>query len=199
MTASALEHPTLVLNRNWTAVNVVPVRRALILVCRNAARIISPETYETYDLSSWEELAVRSGDWSIQLVSRSIRVPEIIVLANYDRPARLHVPFTRRNVYRRDQYRCQYCGRRPGSENLSIDHVVPRSAGGRTTWDNCVLACLRCNIQKSNRTPAQAGMRLLRKPVRPRWIPQETLPAGLTRTSWRQFISDRYWEVELTD
>ena len=199
MTASALEHPTLVLNRHWTAVNVVPVRRALVLVCRNAARIIAPDTYELHDLTSWEEQAIGTDDWTVRMVSRSIRVPEVIVLASYDRPPRLHVPFTRRNVYRRDKYTCQYCGRRPGSENLSIDHIVPRSAGGRTTWENCVLACLRCNIRKSNRTPAQAGMKLLTTPTRPRWIPQETLPAGIVKQSWRHFISERYWSVELTD
>lgn len=199
MTATALEHPTLVLNRNWTAVNVVPVRRALVLVCREAARIISPDTFETHDITSWEELAIGDGEGAVRLVSGSIRLPEVIVLVHYDRPPRLHVPFTRRNLYRRDAYTCQYCGRRPGSENLSIDHVVPRAAGGRTEWTNCVLACLRCNIRKGSRTPGEAGMNLLKAPRRPRWIPQETLPRGVVKKSWRQFVSDRYWEVELSD
>ncbi|HND56294.1 MAG TPA: HNH endonuclease [Pirellulaceae bacterium] len=199
MYASALEHPTLVLNRNWTVVNVVPVRRALILVCRNAARIIAPETYETHDLSSWAAQAIGADESSIRLVSRAIRVPEAIVLVTYERPPQQHVPFTRRNLYRRDANTCQYCGRRPGTEELSIDHVVPRSMGGRSSWTNCVLACVRCNIRKGSRTPQESAMRLLRKPFKPRWMPQITLPPGLVKRSWPQFISDRYWEVELTD
>lgn len=197
--SSALEHPTLVLNRNWTAVNVVPVRRALVLVCRRAARIIAPDTFETHDIGSWGRQAIAADDWAVRMVSGSIRLPEVIVLVHYDRPPRLHVPFTRRNLYRRDAYTCQYCGKKPGSENLSIDHVVPRAAGGRTSWTNCVLACLRCNIRKGCRTPGEAGLRLMRVARRPRWIPQETLPSGVVKTSWRQFVSDRYWEVELID
>jgi 5-methylcytosine-specific restriction endonuclease McrA len=133
------------------------------------------------------------------MVSRAIRVPEVIVLVQYDRAPRRHVPFSRRNLYRRDHYTCQYCGSRPGTENLSIDHVVPRSFGGHTTWTNCVLACIRCNIRKSNRSPEKAAMRLLRKPFKPRWIPQVALPKGIVKRSWSQFISERYWEVELED
>ncbi|MBI4879058.1 MAG: HNH endonuclease [Planctomycetes bacterium] len=199
MLATALEHPTLVLNRNWTVISVVPVRHALVLVCRDAARFISPETYETHDMSSWAAQAVGADETTIHLVSRVIRVPEVIVLTRYDRMPRREVPFTRRNLYRRDRYTCQYCGGKPGSENLSIDHVIPRSSGGPTGWSNCVLACLSCNVRKANRMPADAGLTLLRKPSRPRWVPQVTLPEGLIKKSWPQFVSDRYWEVELTD
>jgi 5-methylcytosine-specific restriction endonuclease McrA len=200
MRISALEHPTLVLNKSWSVVNVVPVRHALTLVCRNVARIIAPETFETHDFSSWARQAFRlEHELTIRMVCGSIRIPEVIVLVGYDRAPQRHVPFTRRNLYRRDQYTCQYCGQKPGSENLSIDHIVPRSLGGRTTWTNCVLACIRCNIRKSNRTPEQARMGLLRAPRKPRWIPQVALPHGIVKRSWTQFISDRYWEVELED
>ena len=199
MFATALEHPTLVLNRNWTVINVVPVRRALVLVCRNAARFIEPDTYQVHDMSSWAAQALEADEFRIHMVSRAIRVPEVIVLLKHDRPARQYVPFTRRNLYRRDRFTCQYCGEKPGSENLSIEHIVPRSMGGPTGWANCVLACLRCNVRKGNRTPEQAGMRLNRMPTRPRWIPQVNLPDGIVKKSWPQFVSDRYWEVELTD
>lgn len=199
MMAKALDHPTLVLNRYWTVVNVVSVRRAIVLVCRNAARIIEPETYETHDMSSWALQAAGSGDGLLRLVNGAIRIPEVIVLLTYDRPPQQHVPFTRRNLYRRDRYTCQYCGARPGTENLSIEHIMPKSLGGKTTWTNCVLACITCNIRKGNRVPEQAGMRLISKPVRPQWIPHITVPDGVVKTSWPQFISDRYWEVELED
>jgi len=199
MVATALEHPTLVLNRNWTVINVVPVRRALVLVCRDAARFIEPDTYQVHDMSSWAAQALEADEFRIHMVSQAIRVPEVIVLLKYDRPARPYVPFTRRNLYRRDRVTCQYCGERPGTENLSIEHIIPRSMGGPTNWTNCVLACLRCNVRKGNRTPDQAGLRLLRKPTRPRWMPHVSLPDGIVKKSWPQFVSDRYWEVELTD
>ncbi|MFH0945143.1 MAG: HNH endonuclease [Planctomycetota bacterium] len=199
MVATALEHPTLVLNRNWTVINVVPVRTALVLVCRNAARFIEPDTYQIHDMSSWAAQALEADEFRIRMVSRAIRVPEVIVLLKYDRPAQRYVPFTRRNLYRRDRNTCQYCGEKPGTENLSIEHIVPRSMGGPTNWGNCVLACLQCNVRKGSRTPEQAGMRLLRKPGHPRWVPQVTLPKGVVKKSWPQFVSDRYWEVELTD
>lgn len=199
MAPTALEHPTLVLNRHWNLVNIVPVRRALVLVCRDAARFIEPDTYEVHDMYSWAAQAVEADGSIIHMVSRAIRVPEVIVLLRYDRPLQRHVPFTRRNLYRRDQYTCQYCGARPGSENLSIDHVVPRSQDGPSSWTNCVLACIPCNVRKGNRTPGSARMRLSRRPTRPRWLPQATLPEGVVKKSWTQFVSDRYWEVELTD
>jgi len=199
MRSSALEHPTLVLNRHWTVVNVVPVRHAIVLVCRDAARVISTDTYESHDLDSWVAQAVGADESSIRMVAHAIRVPEVIVLTNYGKPPRRYVPFTRRNLYRRDQYTCQYCGKKPGSENLSIEHIVPRSQGGLTSWTNCALACVSCNVRKGNRTPELAGMRLLKQPFRPKWMPHLSLPEGVAKKSWSQFVSDRYWEVELID
>lgn len=193
MMHSALEEPTLVLNRFWTVVNVVSVRRALVLVCRDAARIIAPETFETHDLDSWLAQAIGCGESAIRMVSRAIRVPEVIVLRSSDRPAQVYAPFTRRNLYRRDQYTCQYCGRKPGIDLLSIDHLVPKSMGGTTSWTNCALACLHCNLRKGNRTPEAAGMTLLRAPMRPQWVPFESLPTGVSRKSWPQFLPSRFY------
>ena len=88
---------------------------------------------------------------------------------------------------------------RPGTEELTIDHVVPRSRGGRTNWTNCVLACVECNKRKSSRTLSEAGMRLLKHPRAPRWSSDTALLLGHRRASWDSFISDRYWNVELKD
>lgn len=163
-----LDQPTLVLNRSWLPVHVTTVRRALSLLVRGAATVVQPETYETFEFEAWiarphPRRAV------IRTVRVQIPVPEVVVLRCYDRPARRSVPFTRRNLYRRDQLRCQYCGRRPGTRSLTIDHVLPRSLGGTTSWTNCVLACAECNGRKGGRTPEQVGMKLLKPPVRPRW------------------------------
>ena len=93
--------------------------------------------------------------------------------------------------------RCQYCGARPRIDELSVDHVVPRSRGGQSTWTNCVLSCLRCNRKKGNRRLEEAGLRLLRPAVEPPWTPCISIPLGKRKTSWQQFISREYWEVEL--
>ena len=95
----------------------------------------------------------------------------MLALARYDRLPTQAVAFSRRNIFKRDRFTCQFCGRQPGSEELTIDHVVPRSRGGTSTWENCVLACVPCNARKANRTPEQAGMKLRRAPVRPAWKP----------------------------
>lgn len=192
-----LNDPTLVLNRSWVAVTTTTVRQAMTLVCRNAARVIQPDTCETYDFRSWADLRVRAGEPCIRTVQLKIRVPEIIVLtANDDLPRRT-VPFSRRNLYRRDGYRCQYCGKSKSTSELSIDHVMPRSRGGRTTWDNCVLSCIPCNVRKGSRTLAEAGMSLCAPPTRPHWTPYIAIGAGQRRASWGQFVSQQYWELEL--
>ena len=86
-----------------------------------------------------------------------LRVPEVVALAGYDRLPEAAVAFSRRNIFKRDHYTCQYCGVQPGTEELTIDHVIPRSQGGTSTWENCVLACVACNKQKADRTPAAGG------------------------------------------
>jgi len=198
-TAAILDDRTLVLNRSWAAISTTTVRHALSLVYQRVARVICPNTYETHDFDSWTALAVARDEPHIRTVSLRIRVPEVIVLAVYDGFPTRKVAFSRRNLYRRDHLTCQYCGSRPGSEELTIDHVLPRSVGGRTTWENCVLACVECNKRKSNRAPADAGMRLLRAPRVPRWSSDVEIAVGRRRASWETFISDRYWNIELED
>jgi 5-methylcytosine-specific restriction endonuclease McrA len=106
------------------------------------------------------------------------------------------VTFSRRNVFKRDHNTCQYCGVQPGSEELTIDHVVPRAQGGVSSWTNCVLACMACNKHKADRTPEQAKMRLRKPPVRPAWKPLYAAHS-VTIASWSKFISEAYWNVEL--
>jgi 5-methylcytosine-specific restriction endonuclease McrA len=169
------------------------------MVYQETARFILPETYETFDFDSWADLKLVEGETCIRTVHLGIKVPEVILLRFYDRVPRREVPFSRRNIYRRDGYVCQYCRGRPGSRELSIDHIVPKSRGGKTTWQNCVLACTDCNARKANRTLDAAGMRLIRPPRRPRWPTELTIPLGSIRSSWTRFISERYWNTELVD
>ncbi len=226
MMPKVLQRPTLVLNRNWQPVNVATVARALVLLWNESARVVDTTDYQTYTWEDWSKLRPRDGDRFIQAVRFRLRVPEVVTLTSYDRLPSAAVTFSRRNIFKRDRFTCQYCGRQgrsqlraavlgsetvaerdnakeqnrprrqPGSEELTLDHVVPRSQGGESRWDNCVLACLDCNKQKADRTPEQAGMRLRRKPVRPTWNPIYAAH-NLRIESWSKFISEAYWNVEL--
>jgi 5-methylcytosine-specific restriction endonuclease McrA len=93
--------------------------------------------------------------------------------------------------------RCQYCGGRFSSQDLSIDHVVPRSRGGRTSWTNCVLACIRCNVRKGSRLLDEARMTLISPPRRPPWSPCLSVTVTRRRASWEKFVSEQYWNVAL--
>ena len=194
-----LTEPTLVLNKSWRAISTTTVRNALRLLFTGAAEAIRPETYESHGFDSWADLAVEPGEPCIRTVRLRIRVPEVIVLRRYNGLPNQSVVFTRRNLYKRDRNTCQYCGARPGTAELSIDHVVPTSRGGHGTWKNCVLACMRCNRRKGNRTPDEAGLTLLQRPVKPRWSPTLEIPIGRVRQSWEKFVSDRYWNVTLDE
>ena len=156
--AVALDHRTLVLNRSWVAITTTTVREALSMVYQGAARVICADTYQAHDFDSWSEVGAAQDEPCVRTVENRLRVPEIIVLAAYDGFPSRTVAFSRRNLYRRDSYRCQYCGIKPGTEELTIDHVTPRCRGGRSTWENCVLACVDCNKRKANRTVSQAGV-----------------------------------------
>lgn len=197
MVRNVLRRPTLVLNRNWQPVGVASVARALTKVFIGSARVVDPEDYQLYDWSDWAEQAPLQGEPAIQSQCLRLRVPEVISLVRYDRLPRISVSFNRRNLFTRDRFTCQYCGAQPGGEELTIDHVVPRSQGGQTTWDNCVLACVACNHQKADRTPEQAGKKLRRPPERPNWRPMFEAGAAPI-ASWSRFISEAYWSVALT-
>lgn len=185
---SVLHQPSLVLNESWVALRTVPVRHALHLMATGAAKALDADTFELYAFEQWIEQQVRPQEASVRTVRKEIRAPETIVLTRYKGVPVTLAPFCRRNLFRRDRHTCQYCGSRPGTPELSIDHIVPRSQGGRTSWENCVLSCRRCNHRKRNRTPAQAGMKLLSLPHQPRWTPFFEISHEAIRQSWSRFV-----------
>ncbi len=195
MTA-VLTRPTLVLNRNWQPVSVASVARSLTLVAAERARIVDPNDFQQYTWNDWAQQVPTDDEPFLQSVTFRLRVPEIIALTGYDRVPHNVVTFSRRNIFKRDRYMCQYCGERPGSDALTIDHVQPRSRGGTSTWDNCVLACFDCNGRKANRTPDEAHMPLLKPPTRPKWQPLYARH-DVRIASWSKFISEAYWNIEL--
>jgi 5-methylcytosine-specific restriction endonuclease McrA len=195
MSTAVLTRDTLVLNRSWVAIATTPVRHALSLVFTGAAHAIQTETFETHDFRTWSRLEIPDGEPSVKTVREELRVPEVIVLRHFGGIPRQVLPFTRRNLVRRDRSTCQYCGNKPGTAELSIDHVMPRSRGGETSWENCVLACVYCNRRKGSKLVHDAGMRLLRKPVAPQWSPIFEVAGAQTRDAWKRFVHERHWSA----
>lgn len=196
MSQSVLERSTLVLNRSWQPVGVATVARSLIMVWNGSAHIVDPNDFQLYDWSDWARLAPNDGEVFIQAVSTRLRVPEVVSLTHFDRLPSAAVSFSRRNLFKRDHYACQYCGVQPGPEELTIDHVMPKSRGGATSWKNCAVACVACNNRKADRTPEEAKMKLRKTPVRPNWKPLYA-NSPLRLESWQKFLSDAYWNVDL--
>ena len=176
--------------------HVATVARALVLLWNESARVVDPADYQLHTWADWSKRRPEGGEDAIQAVRCKLRVPEVVVLSGYDRLPAAHVTFSRRNVFKRDHYTCQYCGAQPGSEELTIDHVLPRSRGGVSSWANCVLACMACNKRKADRTPEQAGRKLRKRPTRPAWKPMYG-DHTMRIASWSRFISEAYWNVEL--
>jgi 5-methylcytosine-specific restriction endonuclease McrA len=198
MSAAVLDRPTLVLNRNWQPVNVASVSRALVMLWNESARVVDPDDFRLYEWADWARLKPRDDEPFIQAVTFRMRVPEVVTLSHYDRYRESTVTFSRRNIFKRDHSTCQYCGSRPGSSELTIDHVLPRAQGGVSSWENCVLACVACNSRKANRTPEQAQMKLRKKPFRPEWRPLYAY-STMRIESWSRFVSEAYWNVALDE
>lgn len=198
MSQQVLQRPTLVLNRSWQPIHVSTVARALIMLYGGTIRVVDPRDYQTYSWSDWSELRPRDGEHAVRSASLCLRVPEVVVLATYDGMPGRTVPFSRRNIFRRDHHACQYCGAQPRVDELTIDHVIPRAQGGVSSWDNCVLACFECNRRKADRTPEQAHMRLRRMPKQPHWRPIYAWHSKPIK-SWERFLGEAYWNVPLED
>jgi len=205
---TGLDASVLVLNRHYAAVRVTTARRALCMLFKRVAEIVSADdgSYLSHDFDSWREVSQFKAqyerdrhDW-VRCVRFDLAVPRVVRLLVYDRLPITPVRLTRRNIYARDRNHCQYCGKRFSTTELTLDHVVPRSRGGQMRWGNIVCSCVQCNVRKGGRTPEEAGMRLVVEPVRPRRSPVITLHLSSEKyASWKQFLDAAYWNVELRD
>jgi len=182
-----VDEPVLALNRTWQPVTFLPIRIAICTTMRDMASIMCPVSYYLMSLEEWMENAPTS-DRLIKTARQPIVAPEVIVFKRYgERPPR-KISFNRPNLWRRDEYSCQYCGVALPGNKLQVEHVVPRSRGGVTSWENCVAACNNCNSRKRDRTPREARMRLRKKPQKPSWVPGMRVPR-LRFPSWEPFLS----------
>lgn len=166
-----------------------------------------PLSYSPLSLCSWQDAVkavfldrvtvLSEYDFEVHSPRHSLRLPSVIALKDYA-PSLRRAPFTRYNVFLRDRFRCQYCGERLPADDLTFDHVQPRSRGGRTSWSNVVAACGPCNRRKANRTPSEAAMPLIRVPTIPSPHQLQELgrhfPPNYLHESWRDYL---YWDSEL--
>lgn len=163
----------LVLNASYEPLHVISLRRAMVLLLKEKAEI------------------VEAAERKLQTMQREYPLPLVIRLVTYIRiPRRLTLPLNRRNVFIRDEYTCQYCGRQPGRASLTMDHLIPRSRGGGLTWENIVTACVHCNQKKGNRLPEECGMHLRRAPFRPRYMAIAFLAEARDHDVWAKYIGE---------
>ncbi|MFT2008833.1 HNH endonuclease [Pontibacter sp. 13R65] len=158
----------LILNQDFSAIAVCSIQKAFVLVYLDKAETVS-----------------NTHDAVLHTISKSYPVPSVIRLQRYVRVPYYGISLSRHNVLRRDNYKCQYCGT---VKNLTLDHLVPRSRGGETNWQNLVTACMRCNTRKGNRTPEEAGLKLLSKPKRPSLLSFLQLHLDTHNQDWRHYL-----------
>jgi len=191
----------LVLNKSFLPVHVTTVRRAFCLLYAGLAKAVNAQ-YETFDFDSWREVSIERNDETIGLVDRVIKVPRVILLIAYDRVPKRRIRFSRYNIFARDRNTCQYCGGKFARSELNLDHVIPRSQWGTSTWENVVCSCHECNRRKGGKTPEQARMRLVAHPRRPAWTPPLNVSLReAIRKEWVPFldfmVDVSYWNTEL--
>jgi len=204
-----LDRPVLVLNKHYLAVRVSDFRRQLRKVQNERAKFLDPLTYLQYNWEEWlDEFTTTEKDENFNYINGKdyyVRMPEISVCSNYSSIPKSKVKLTRRNLLIRDNYTCQFTKKRVSASNATIDHVIPRSKGGKNTWENLVIASLEANTRKGDKTLEESGMKLLRKPVEPKWNPIYSFMLTNKPKSWENFVNtDKwnevgYWDTELSD
>lgn len=188
-----LHQPTvLILNRAWQAINTRSVQGAILQLAADAATAldIDGDSMVPVKWEDWIKLPIRPQDQVIHTPKLSIRVPTAVVLCSFSRVPKKRPRFSSRGIFERDNYTCQYCGRKFDRRDLSLDHVFPRDRRGPTNWENIVCSCRNCNTKKRNRLPHEAGMKLLRKPMAPKEVPVTLFIQNTTGVKdWELFLS----------
>lgn len=174
-----MEH-VLLLNITYEPLRIINWKKAITMLCLGKVEVIEEYSRE------------------IHSVSFTVKLPSVVRLLRMVKRPKTPVKFSRQNIYARDRYKCQYCGDRFSTEDLTYDHVIPKSRGGRTEWKNIVTCCIDCNRKKGGRKPSEASMKLIRKPKRPTWVPAIRITVGFREIpqTWRDYL---YWNVELIE
>lgn len=206
-TTGVLTESVLVLNKNYIPINVIPLYKAISLLARQRAEIVYIEDgyFYGYNLTSWSgftEMKMAEGiDEETSIIhgmEKKIMVPKIIRTLFFDKIPNRNIVLTRRNLFLRDGNKCQYCQKQYPSTELNIDHIIPKSKGGKTVWENVVCSCVHCNSKKGSKTLEEAGLKLLHKPSKPKYnltIFEKSKEPKYK--SWRNFLDDAYWNTPL--
>jgi 5-methylcytosine-specific restriction endonuclease McrA len=213
MHTAILDARVLVLNKSFVPIRLTSGYDAICKLFTDIAEVVTvSETgaYEQHSFTSWAELSAFKEEFNedffdhddiwVRSPSVSLIVPRVIRLLTYNDVPKQQVRLSRKNIYERDGYTCQYCGVKAKIRELNIDHVVPRSKGGRNSWTNLVCSCIKCNSRKADKSLAESGMKLLKKPSEPKMSFRFRLPEDHKRyRDWEAFVGDMYWNVELQD
>jgi 5-methylcytosine-specific restriction endonuclease McrA len=181
----------LVLNRNWQAINVRTPQQAFVQMATDVATALDIDGDNIVPISwaQWIKLPVRENDYAVRTPSGPVRIPHVIVLSRYAKVPKRRPTFNARAIWTRDGGRCQYTGKALRAQEGNIDHVLPRSRGGKTTWENCVLASKEVNSRKADRLPEEVGLRLIKAPTAPRELPSTLFIRNVSGfPAWRHFL-----------
>jgi len=185
---SSLNKEVLVLNKMWQAIRIIRAHRALTLIYADKASAVDTDTWYVYKWGDWIKQPIKETDSVIIGSNYDVKVPSIIVLSVWDKVYRKDVRLTKRNIYIRDGYKCQYTGKKVREADSNIDHVIPRSRGGKNEWGNMVVCSKEINSMKDDRTPKEAGLKLIRKPSKPDSDRLLIDPKMKVPEAWKKFI-----------
>ena len=192
----------LVLNRSWEAISIWTLQKAiskLFSYYKNGEpKAVIIDVYDNYAMYSWDDWEILRPDENEEVIRTphtTYRVPEIIRLNRYDKKFSNKIKFSKRTLFKRDAYTCMYCGKQPNNDELTIDHIIPKSKGGETNWVNCVISCIKCNFRKGDKSLEEVNMRLLKVPAKPKTALFQ--PSDIKKESWKQFITfDKAYEIQ---
>lgn len=181
----------LVLNKSWSPIHIISWQKAMSLIYQDSASSLDHD-FVSYEFSNWIEFSNKPNTHeypTVSTVNFKIAIPEIIVLRKYNRLPLREVKYSRETLFACYKYTCAYCGKVFEKKDLTVDHVIPRSKGGGTSFKNTVPSCKKCNFLKADRTPLEAGMKLHYKLRTPKWIgPLSHVRHGMVRKSWQKFM-----------
>ena len=187
---SILNEPVLVLNKSYTAVHINSVREAIIKICLGVADAIDTNDHSRYEWDTWRDInPTGNGQKFIQTSHDFILAPKIIILKDYNKIPVFEVKLTRRNVFIRDNFRCQYSGRKLRINEATLDHIVPESRGGKSDWNNLVTCDRAINSKKGHKTLAEAGLKLINYPKKPHWNPLFCATLHIVPQEWTSYLS----------
>lgn len=170
---SNINKSVLILNKNWIPINTTTARHSFSLMYSDHAKglLIEENKFHPLEWREWVSLKTNEQDDLIKTVSGFIKIPNVIILNYNDKIPKQTIKFTQKNIWERDNFTCQYTGKKLNKNTGNIDHIIPKSQGGKSCWENCVLAHKEINSKKADKTPEQAGLKLIKKPTAPRIMP----------------------------